>query len=435
MKKILSIMLVVAMCLALVACADAPAAGETPTANNNEGNVVVEKTEGPASEITITLLSTKPEIVPQLEAMAEAYYKQTGVKLEVYPAEDQGAAILATKYAAADPYTIWLLDAADLITYASEYAVDLSDQKWVNETNNEILIDGKVYGFPFCVEATGLIYNADAIEAITGKAFNPADYATPDKFKALLDELVAGGITAPVGIMKEDWCVTNVLRELYLQRDDVNAFIDSLKAGTADVVNDYRFNSLLDTFDVLMQYNINAAAPMAAEREVLDQYLADGEIAFVHGGNFEWPELVNFDCTENVGIMAVPQNMEDGSNAKIHNSGGKFIFVDGSEYTSEEQQKAALDFLNWLVYDKLGNSYLVDECSVMAPFTNIDVSNLDPLTRSVKAYLDANAMTEAYPFFPGDLYTAVGAIGQKYLAGESDRATLAAELEAYWLAQ
>ena len=36
----------------------------------------------------------------------------------------------------------------------------------------------QINGFPTCVEARGLIYNADAIEAITGETFNPDDYKT-----------------------------------------------------------------------------------------------------------------------------------------------------------------------------------------------------------------------------------------------------------------
>ena len=42
-------------------------------------------------------------------------------------------------------------------------------------------------GFPVCVEARGLIYNGDAIEKITGEAFNPEDYATLDAFQGLLE--------------------------------------------------------------------------------------------------------------------------------------------------------------------------------------------------------------------------------------------------------
>ena len=52
----------------------------------------------------------------------------------------------------------------------------------------------KPYGFPFCVEAAGLLYNKTAIENITGKEFVPADYQSLDQFKTLLDELKAGGM-------------------------------------------------------------------------------------------------------------------------------------------------------------------------------------------------------------------------------------------------
>ena len=70
-----------------------------------------------------------------------------------------------------------------------------------------VKVDGKTYGFPFCVEAAGLLYNKTAIENITGKEFVPADYQSLDQFKTLLDELKAGGMELPVILNSEDWSI------------------------------------------------------------------------------------------------------------------------------------------------------------------------------------------------------------------------------------
>ncbi len=384
--------------------------------------------------VAITIFNSKMEIQSQMEEMAEEYSEQTGVDVEVYYSSDTVSAHLATKYASNDPYTIAMVDAKDVYSLGEEYASDLSDEAWVDDTEYEIAVNGAVYGFPVCVEARGVIYNADAIEAITGDTFNPEDYATLDAFKELLETLVAGGMETPTGIMKEDWSLgAHYLSEVYEEQDDVDAFITSLHEGTADLINNEKFNSLMDTFDVLMEYNYAAASPIAAEREVTEQKLAEGEIAFMFGGNWDWAVIEAYDYTENMGIMPVPQNTDDGTNGELVGGGSKFFFIDSSDNTSDEQRQAAKDFLNWLVYDEDGQNFLVNDCALVPAYSNITLDVTDPLGASVKKYADAGLLIDNYNYEPDDHYSILGASFQKYLAGQIDREGFADEIESYWV--
>ena len=92
---------------------------------------------------------------------------RTGVTVEVNFTSDVVGTHLAGKYAAGDPYTIMLVDHPDVYDF-QEYLADLSGEDWIKDGGDTygITIDGKVYSFPFTVEAVGLIYNADAIEKI-----------------------------------------------------------------------------------------------------------------------------------------------------------------------------------------------------------------------------------------------------------------------------
>ncbi|MCD7820298.1 MAG: ABC transporter substrate-binding protein [Lachnospiraceae bacterium] len=383
--------------------------------------------------VSITIFNSKSEIQSQLEEKAAEYSEETGVEIEVYYSSDTVAAHLATKYASGDPYTISMVDAKDVYSLAEEYAIDLCDEDWVEDTEYEIAIDGVVYGFPVCIEARGVIYNADAIEAITGETFDPSQYTTLDAFTELLETLAAGGMETPVGIMKEDWSLgAHFLAEVYEQQEDPEAFIASLQEGTADLINNEKFNSLMDTFDVLMQYNYSASSAIAAEREVTEMYLAEGDIAFMFGGNWDWSVLNAYDYTENMGIMPVPQNTDDGTNEQLVGGGSKYFFIDSSENTSEEQVQAAKDFLNWLVYDEDGQSFLVDDCALVPAYSNITLDVADPLGQSVKEYADAGLLIDNYNYLPDDHYSILGASFQKYLAGQIDREGFAAEIESYW---
>ena len=385
-------------------------------------------------EVVVSLFNTKSEIQSLMEEKAAEYSEATeGVTVEVYFSNDTVAAHMATKYAAEDPYVLAMVDAKDIYSLGAEHAVDLSEEAWVAETTQAIAIDGKTYGFPFCVEARGIIYNADAIEAITGTEFVPADYATLDAFQGLIDTLIAGGMEAPVGIMKEDWSLgAHYLCQVFEMQEDAEAKVQAMYAGEGDLANDVVFNSLMDTFDVLKANNYAKDSAIAAEREVTEQKLAEGEIAFMFGGNWDWAVINAYDYTENMGIMPVPQNTESTANTMLVGGGSKYFMIDNTK--SEAEIQAAKDFLNWLVFDEAGQDFVVNTCALVPAYANITLPVADPLGASVKAYADAGLMIPNYNYMPDDHYAVCGASFQKYLADQIDRAGFVSEIEGYWTA-
>ena len=387
-----------------------------------------------AADVSITIFNSKMEIQSQLEEMAAQYSADKGVDVEVYYSSDTVAAHMSTRYASNEPYTISMVDAKDIYSLAPEHGVDLSDQDWVKDTAQAIEIDGKVLGFPVCVEARGIIYNKTAIEDTLGEEFDPAAYATYDAFAELLGKLKDAGMETPTGVMKEDWSLgAHYLQQVYEMRDDVEGFITSLHEGTADLANDERFNSLMDTFDLLKENNYAKDSAVSAVREDTEMFLADGDIAFMFGGNWDWSVLAEYDPAGEMGMMPVPQN-DDNYNGKLVGGGSKYFFIDNSDQTSEEQVAAAKDFLNWLVYDEAGQDFLVNTCALVPAFSNIELPVSDPLGVSVKSFADSDNLVADYRYAPDDHYAKNGASFQKYLADQIDRAGLAAEIEAYWQA-
>lgn len=132
--------------------------------------------------VTITIFNSKMEIQSQMEEMAAKYSEEKGVNVEVYYSNDTVAAHMATRYASNEPYTISMVDAKDIYSLAVDHGIDLSGEPWVENTTQAISVDGKVLGFPVCVEARGIIYNADAIKNVTGKDFDPATIKTTEDF-------------------------------------------------------------------------------------------------------------------------------------------------------------------------------------------------------------------------------------------------------------
>ncbi|MDO4943227.1 MAG: ABC transporter substrate-binding protein [Lachnospiraceae bacterium] len=416
-KKILALLLAVAMMATLVACGGSKSSGS-----------------GSGDGVTVTIFNSKSEIQSQFEEMAKEYSKShDGVNIEVYYSSDTVAAHMASKYSSKEPYVLSMVDAKDIYSLGPDHAIDLSDQEYLKDTDYAISVDDKVLGVPVCIEGRGLMYNADAIKKVTGKDFDPTKYKTLDEFKKLIEELKKGGMEAPCGIMKEDWSLAaHFFQEIYEEQDDVEAFVQSLYKGKADLANNEKFNSLMDTFDVLKANNYAADSPVAAERETSEQKLAAGEIAFMFGGNWDWSVLKEYEPSENMGLMPVPQNTDDGTNEKLVGGGSKYFFIDSSDNVTDEQRQAAKDFLTWLYTEEDGNKFLTETCALVPAFSNIDASALDPLSLSIKEYADKGALVPNYDYDPDDHYSKVGAVMQKYLSGEIDRAEFAKQVEAYW---
>ena len=185
LKKLAAVSMAALMTLSLAACGG--------SGDDGEG--------AESTGVSISVFNSKMEIQDQFVEAAEEYSKATGVDVEVYYSSDTVAAHLATKYSANDPYTLSMVDAKDVYNLAEDYAADLTGEAWVEQTPYAITVGDRVVGFPVCVEARGIIYNADAIEAITGETFDPANYQTLDAFKGLLDQLVAGGMEYPTAIL------------------------------------------------------------------------------------------------------------------------------------------------------------------------------------------------------------------------------------------
>lgn len=384
-------------------------------------------------KVSISIFNSKTEIQEYLEEAAAEYGEANNVDIEVYYSNDTVAAHLSSKYASSDPYTIAMTDAKDIYSLANEYCTDLSDQSWVGDTDYAISVDGKVVGFPVCVEARGLLYNADAIEAITGEPFDPATIQTLDDLTAMCDRLVAGGMETPTAILKPDWSLgAHYFQQIYEEREDVEGFVTSLLDGTADLANDAKFNSIMDTFDVLKKYNKFADSAVSVEDELVHQALSEGEVAFQFGGSWEWNDIIDFDYTGNVGIMPLPQNTQDAYTGSIVGGGSKFFYIDSSEYTTDEQREAAKGFLNWIVDSDEGKTFISETCGMVSPFKSNTIECSNELGAMVKQYADTGKMVPNYDFDPDDHLTVVGAHMQEYLADKIDRAQLATDIEEYW---
>ena len=420
-KMMLALILSLAMVFTMTAC------GGGSSEESAEGS------GGAGDGTSITLFNSKNEIQEDFEELAKVYEEQTGVHVEVYYSQDTVSAHLATKYASKAPYTINMVDAKDIYSLGKQYGADMSDMDWVKDTDYAISVDDKVLGFPTCIECRGILYNSAAIKNALGEEFDPASIKTLDDFKAMCDKLVAAGMELPTGILGPDWSLAaHYLQQVYEEREDPEAFIQDLYAGKVDLMKDEKFNALMDTFDVLKEYNQFKTQGSNAEDELVHQAMSEGKDAFQFGGCWEWNDLLTYDYNGPVGIMPVPQNVQDDYTGKLVGGGSKYFYVDASEYTSEADQEAGKAFLEWLASSDEGKTFVSDTCGMVSPFKSNTVPCTNDIGKVVKEYVDKGLIVPNYDYDPDDHYSKLGIEMKKYLDNACTREELAKAIQDYW---
>ncbi|MFB5265174.1 ABC transporter substrate-binding protein [Paenibacillus enshidis] len=428
--------MVMLLLLVIVVSACGGSAGESNSASGGA--------TGDSGNVKITLLNSKGEILSQLEDAAKAFQEDNpGITLEIQPVAAGTSPFerASALYASGNPPTMMMLDTSDVEKF-KDRILDLSGEKWNADTlenaANETTFDGKNYAFPLAIEGYGFIYNKSVVDKAVGGSFDPATIKTRNDLEKLFQQIEASGKKALV-ISPMDWSLgAHYLPLAYAGQNkdmvEVDKFITSLKAGQANLANNPVFNGLMDTFDVMMKYNIDQASPLAGTYERGPELLGKGEVGIWFMGNWAWPQISSFDtANQEYGFLPVPisNHADDYGNQEISSAVSKRIVID-KEKATPQQQEAAKKFLNWIVYDEKGQDFLVNKANIIPAFKNITLPAADPLGKSIQDYMARGKSEPSMSMLPADHWAKTGASMQKYLAKQGDRATLAKEIEDYW---
>ncbi len=384
----------------------------------------------------ISFLNTKNDITEQVIAATEKFSEEyPNISINVLSTDQSPVERASTLYATGTPATLTMLDSGDIPRFADK-ALDLSGEKWVQDLAQESRIDGKIIGFPFSVEGYGFIYNQEVLDRAVGATFDPTTINTQEAFEELLNKIEAIGVE-PYVIGSMNWSLGNhFLAIAYATQEDkdVNGLLNELKAGTADFVNNEAFNGLLDTFDIMKEYNLAKDDPMAYDYAESLGPVARGEAAITFNGNWAMMEIQKSNPEGKFGFMPVP--ISNDASASYNNAiaigATKQIFID-KEMSSAAEQDAAKKFLEWIVYSDAGQDFMVNESNIVMGFKNVEISPASSLAQGIIDYNNAGkSIAFAGNYVPADHWDVLGATMQKYLVDIIDREQVAAEIEEYW---
>ena len=395
MKKLLAIILALVMVLSLVACGgsteektEAPAA-EAPKAEAP----AAEAPAASAGATSIRMINGKIEIDAQLKKLAEIYKAETGVEVII---ESLGGGIdvngtIKGYYQAGNMPDIYVFgsDAEAQAWGEAGELVDMSAEAWAADTDAEYVHpDFGTIGFPYTVEAIGLIYNASILEKA---GVDPATMVTPAGYKAAFEAIDAKkdelGLTAVVGYSAEPvnlwWSTANHMFGNYLDagldRADTT-YIDMLNNGGQ--LDEARLTDFANMLDLFHQYSDPALLVSGTyDQQILN--FASGKYAFVTQGNWigaslstsaEYAAAGSFKCG------MVPYAFNESADTILVNSPSWWGVYNGAN------QEAAKAFLQWCSEAK-GQEILGLEAGCISPFASCTIAANDPLAETVMDHM------------------------------------------------
>lgn len=411
MKKFLSVVLAGVMVAGL-------SAGCTPKSDSGSGDTAKE------DKGTVYYLSFKPEQAQQWEAIAKEYTKATGVKVKVQTAASGTyEQTLKSEIAKKDAPTIFQINGPVGYQNWKDYCSDLSDSElysWLSDKDMAIKgEDGGVYGIPYAVEGYGLIYNEEIMDkyfALEGaKASSMEDINNFEKLKEVVEDMTSkkgqlgiGGVFASTSFAPgEDWRWQTHLMNIPI-------FYEYKDKGVSDKKEiSFAYNKeFKNTFDLYLNNSVTEPA-MLGSKTVSDSMaeFALGKAAMVQNGNWAWGDIGKVEGNtvkeDKIKYLPIYTGMKGEEKQGLCVGGENYVCINSE--ASKEDQKASLDFLQWLFETDEGKEKVTNELGFITPFNTFteDQKPTDPLAQEVIRYMenpDLTSISWDFQTFPSQTF-------------------------------
>ncbi len=442
MKKILRLLLCGIMMVSLVACSATTEKEESQPGGSESTQAEAENEKG-NEKVEISFLVTKPEIVTQFEETFGAYMDlHPNVTISLIPLS--GLTIyekLTTLYSSGNAPTITMVGGPEFSAFKDNF-LDLTNTDFAKTVydwaQDKTTVDGKILAVPTTAEGIGMLYNKTVIEAATGREFDPASIKTRQDLAVLLEEISKTDYS-PVQLTNLDWLLgSHMPSTLYgaMSKDynERQAVIEACKTGDFNFIDNDTFNNWMDTFDLLMKYNMHKDSPLANTYEDDQLTIASDEVAFWPIGNYVYPNIVDINSDAQVGLMPYPMGNEEGDLGNKEIVLSYSMFAIDKLQSSEAEQAAAIDFFNWLITTEEGQNYYINTLTFTPIFEGFQIQPTNPLAKQIVEYMEAgNTLERMSDYFPAGVMNKFGATMQQYLDGVITREDVATQFANEWI--
>lgn len=408
--------------------------------------------------LTIRYLNFKPESASIYTELAKAYEEETGVRVIVdTAANNEYESTLTSKMSTDEAPTLFQINGPRGYANWKDYCADLSDTelyKHLTDKSLAVTSGGKVYGIPYVVEGYGIIYNA----AITDKYFALKNRDTTftsmdeinnfEKLSALVEdmqrhskELGIDGVFASTSMKAgDDWRWQTHLANLPIYYEFKKNKTDLTSDETKKISFEYAEN-FKNIFDLYLNNSVTDRKTVGT-KTVTDSMaeFALEKCAMVQNGNWAWGQISDVSgnkvLAENVKYLPIYTGIAGEESQGLCIGTENFYAINSK--ASEQEQKAAADFIYWLYSSKTGKDYVTNKLGFIAPFDTFSDNERpsDPLAKEVLRWMNKEN-TETIPWyftlFPSQTFKDnFGASLLKYAQGTKDWDAVKRDMVADW---
>lgn len=315
-------------------------------------------------------LNFKPEVDQAWQDLAKKYSDEKGVEVKVVTAasgtyEEK----LKSEMAKDSAPTLFQVSGYVGLENWKEYCADLKDTDLYSElTNTELVLkeDDKVDAIGFVEEDYGIVYNKSLLSKAGYSESDITSFETlkkvADDIQARKDELGIKGAFVSSGLdSSSSWRFTNHLANMPLWfefQDDNETNPDTIK-GT--YLPNYK-----DIFDLYITDSTCDKSQLSAKTadDAVNEFV-NGEAVFYQNGSWGYKDIKSVG-DDNIGLLPLYIGAGDESSQGICAGTENYWAVNTD--APEEDQKATLDFLKWVVTSDEGTSALSDTMGFNCPF-------------------------------------------------------------------
>ena len=412
MKKRIAILLASAMLLtsALTGLASCKSGGNNGAADESKGHVYY--------------LQFKPEQDQQWQDLAKLYTEKTGVQVDVLTAaEGTYETTLASEIAKTDAPTLFQVNGPVGLANWKDYCADLSDAAITKElTSQDFALkdsEGKVRGVAYVIETYGIITNKALIEKAGHSMDEIKDFeslkAVADDIHARAAELGFDAFTSAGMDSSSDWRFKTHLANLPIYYEYKADNIGTTEAIKGSFLDGYR-----KIWDLYITDSATEPALLSSKTgSDAEQEFVDGQAVFFQNGTWEY-DAVKAIGDENLAWTPIYIGADGEENQGVCTGTENYLCVNGN--AADEDVKATLDFLEWVVTSEEGTDALANKMNFVSPFKKAkEASNTLVKLANEMVAAGKSPVSWNFPTMPSEQWkNDVGSALTAYAASPSD---------------
>ncbi len=356
-------------------------------------------------------LSFKPEADAAWQAIAKEYESQKGIEVKVVTAANNTyEQTLKSEIAMTDAPTLFQINGPVGYQNWKDYCKDLKDTdlySWLIDKNMAVKDGDGVYGIPYVVEGYGIIYNEEIMDKYFALADKAVDISTTtdiknfDTLKKVVEDMTAKkdqlGIEGVFGSTSlatgEDWRWQTHLANIpiYYEYKDKNV-------NDLDKIDFTYSDNFKNIFDLYLNNSCTERTKLGSKTVTNSmEELALGKVAMIQNGNWGWSDIAkvkgNTVKEDKVKFLPIYTGISGEENQGLCIGTENYFCINSK--ASEEDQKASLDFVEWLFNSEYGKKAVTNDLGFIAPFSTFSDSEkpTDPLAKEISKYMSDGSKT------------------------------------------